>query len=502
MLLLITFISFFNLFEQAANDLLDMIDGHLNSETPYSNKDGFHIFDGFEPSPEDIHKNPAKASRDFAILSYKVGPEKPGCKGYAKKAIEIYPDSILGWRQLIQSINLISDGDTNICLLRELLSYAYKYEPNETEDIKLVLSFIVDNSFQSEQYDIGTFAAEEIMRIYPSELTEPTPGSETNPEYLAVFYVKNIGRSKRNVFAAPKRNVEHLKALFNSSYHQTKLIWSFVELVLSFSESNSSFKAKLLDFKKNNPFLIDCMFMKKEGSELLMSMIYEWPSLVIQAAKILNERLFSSEKFFEKVPDIEDDHSPEYRKKMLDWSKLCLEEGRKFLKKRDFSNAVQYFSLSRRSYIQSIIPNHRWYIGANFAIAANRATAAKNMKESNLMRLDIRFALLLKPDIKRMYSYVPLLIDGFNVPQLRNEYEKIANDSMKENPDWNELSRRTIGVLSLEMIILAKNGKLTPEVREACIQRGINDFYTSVNRPIGEIEKLSWLSENDIEPKI
>lgn len=504
MLLLIAFISFldFNLYEEAAQDLLDMVNGHLNSETPFSNKDGFHIFDGIEPSADDIKKNPAKASRDFAILSYKVGPEKPGCKYYANKAIEIKPDSILGWRQMIQSINQISDGDTNNCLLRELLSYAYKYEENETEDIKLVLSFIVDNSFQSEQYDVGTFAAEEIMRIYPDELTKPTPGSETNPEFLAVFYVKIIGRMKRNVFVNPKRNIEHLKALFNSSYHQTKDIWSFVELVISFSESNSVFKEKLLEIKKNNQFVIDCMMMKKEGSELLMSMIYEWPTLVIQSAKILNEQSFSPEKFVENVPDIENDHSDEYRNKMLEWSKLCLDKGRSSFKKRDFNEAIQYFSLSRRSYIQAIIPNHRWYIGANYQIAANRATTAKYMKEWNLMRSDIRFAVLLKPDNKKVYSYVPLLIDGFNVPELKDEYEKIANDANQENPDWNELAKRTIGVLSLEMIISAKKGKLTPEIRKACIQRGIDDFYTSVNRPIGKIEKLSWLSKNDIETKI
>lgn len=152
--------------------------------------------------------------------------------------------------------------------------------------------------------------------------------------------------------------------------------------------------------------------------------------------------------------------------------------------------------------MQSIVPKHRWYIGANYKIASNRATTAKHMSEWNLMRSDIRFAVLLRPDHKRMYSYVPLLVDGFNVPELREEYEKIASDANKENPDWMELSNRTIGVLSLEMIIKAKKGKVTPEVREACIQRGINDFYTSVNRPIGEIKKLSWLSENDIEPKI
>lgn len=119
-----------------------------------------------------------------------------------------------------------------------------------------------------------------------------------------------------------------------------------------------------------------------------------------------------------------------------------------------------------------------------------------------MMRLDIRFAVLLKPDLKKMYSCVPLLIDGFNVPELKDECKKIANDAKQNYTDWNELSKRTIGLLSLEMINAAKKGKVTPEIREKCIQWGINDFYTSVNRPINEIKKLSWLSENDIEPKI
>lgn len=491
-----------NLFEDYAKLLEDMMDGQQNDDEPYSNKGDFNIFNSIEPSAEDIRNNPAKAAHDYAILSFRSRPESAGCKNYAKKAIEIFPDSILGWRQLIQSINLISDGDTCICLFRELLSYAYKYEANETEDIKLVLSFILDMAFQSEQDDVGTFAAEEYFRIDPSELTKPSPGEETNCEYLAVFYVKILGKINRHVYASPQRSIEHLRALYNSSYHQTKEIWSFVELVLSFSHSNSSFKGKLSEIKKKNQFVIDCMMMKKEGSKLLMSMIYEWPSLVIQAAKILNERSFSSENFLEKVPDIEDDHSQRYREKMLQMSQEFLEKGRELLKKRVFSEAIQYFALSRRSYMQSIVPKHRWYIGANYKIASNRATTAKHMSEWNLMRSDIRFAVLLRPDHKRMYSYVPLLVDGFNVPELREEYEKIASDANKENPDWMELSNRTIGFLSLEMIIKAKKGKVTPEVREACIQRGINDFYTSVNRPIGEIKKLSWLSENDIEPKI
>lgn len=191
-------------------------------------------------------------------------------------------------------------------------------------------------AFQSEQDDVGTFAAEEYFRIDPSELTKPSPGEETNCEYLAVFYVKILGKINRHVYASPQRSIEHLRALYNSSYHQTKEIWSFVELVLSFSHSNSSFKGKLSEIKKKNQFVIDCMMMKKEGSKLLMSMIYEWPSLVIQAAKILNERSFSSENFLEKVPDIEDDHSQRYREKMLQMSQEFLEKGRELLKKRVF----------------------------------------------------------------------------------------------------------------------------------------------------------------------
>lgn len=491
-----------NLFQQAANQLLDMVDGHLNSDTPYSNEGGFHIFDGVEPSEDLIRSDPAKAAHEYAILSFKVGPGKPGCKGYAKKAIEICPDSILGWRQMIHAINQLIDGDSDICLFRELLSYAYKYHPNDTEDIRLVLSFILDLAFQSEQDDVATFAAEEIIRIFPQELGQPTQPGVTNPEYLAVFYVKILGKMRRHVFASPQRKIEHLRALFDSAYHRTKEIWSFVDLVLSFSQSMTSFKAKLQEVKSTDPFVIDCMMMRKEGSKLLMSMIYEWPSLVHQASKFLRERTFQIEKFKQRVPDITNDHSASYRRKMLDLSNAWLDKGRESLKNKNFSEAMTFFTLSHRSYNQSIIPDHRWYKKANFAIATNRATTAMYMKEWNIMRLDIRFAVLMKPDHARMYTYVPLLVDGFKVPALKDEYEKIASDSKQQNPDWNELSKRTIGVLSLEMIIAAMKGQLTPELREACIQRGIDDFYTSVNRPIGEIGKLSWLTEQDLEPKI
>lgn len=491
-----------NMFQQAADQLLNMVNGHLNSDTPFSNQDGFHIFDGFEPSKELCRDNPAEAAREYAKLSFRVGPGKPGCKGYAKKAIAVCPDSILGWRQMIHSINQLIDGDSNICLFRELLSYAYKYKPTETEDIRLVLSFILDIAFQSEQDDVATFAAEELCRIYPEELSKPQPSGDTNPEYLAVFYVKILGKIRRHVFAQPVRKIEHLKALYDCAYHQHNEIWNFVELVLAFNTSNASFKSKLQEIKSKNPFVIDCMMLRSEGSKLLMSMIFEWPSLVIQAAKILKERQFRADRFNSRVPDIANDHSKPYRKKMLDLSNTWLDKGRESLRGRNFSEAMTFFTLSHRSYNQSIIPNHRWYTNANFAIATNRATTAMYMKEWNILRLDIRFAVLIKPDHDRMYSYVPLLIEGFKVPGLKDEYEKIASDAKQPSPDWNELSKRTIGVLSLEMIILSLKGELTPEVRDLCIQRGIDDFYTCVNRPIGEIEKLPWLSESDIEPKI
>lgn len=491
-----------NLFQQAADQLLNMVEGHLNSDNPYSNADGFHIFDGVEPTEEEIRANPTKASHDFAILSFRVGPGKPGCKGYAKRAIEICPDSILGWRQMIHSINQLIDGDSDICLFRELLSYAYKYKPHETEDIKLLLSFILDIAFQSEQDDVATFAAEELIRIYPSELTDQNPSSETNPEYLAVFYVKILGKMRRHVFVQPERKIEHLQALYNAANHQNKEIWSFVELVLSFCTSMNSFKAKVQQIKSSNPFVIDCMMLRKEGSKLLMSMIFEWPSLVLQASKILRERSFRINDFNSRVPDIERDHSNSYRKQMLKMSEEWLDKGRESLKNRRFSEALTLFTYSHRFYTQSIIPNHRWYLKANFALATNRATTAMYLKEWNVMRLDIRFAVLIKPDHARMYSYVPLLIEPFGINGLKDEYEKIANDAKQPNPDWNELSKRTIGVLSLEMIILCLKGEITPEVRQKCIERGIDDFYTCVNRPIGEIEKLPWLSEKDIEPKI
>lgn len=84
------------------------------------------------------------------------------------------------------------------------------------------------------------------------------------------------------------------------------------------------------------------------------------------------------------------------------------------------------------------------------------------------------------------------------MPLLKDDYEKNAADAKAENPDWNELSKRTIGLLSLEVIIQEDH---TWDQGE-CIRRGINDFYTSVNRPVSEIPKLAWLDDKDIEPQI
>lgn len=140
------------------------------------------------------------------------------------------------------------------------------------------MNLILDSAYQCEQDDVGTFAAEESLRICPKELTEEPPNDEeTNSEYLAVFYVKILGKLHRHVYASPIRKVEHLKALYDASHHHSKRIWSFVEIVLSYLTSPSLFKVKIQQVKSSNPFVIDCMMMKKEGSKLLMSMIHEWP---------------------------------------------------------------------------------------------------------------------------------------------------------------------------------------------------------------------------------
>lgn len=116
------------------------------------------------------------------------------------------------------------------------------------------------------------------------------------------------------------------------------------------------------------------------------------------ASKFLKERSFSAVKFNANVPDINGDHSQSYIKKMLEMSNMWLDKGRETLKNCAFSEAIQFFTLARRSYSQSVIPDHRWYKKANFAIATNRATTAMKLKEWNNMRSDIRFAVLMKPD--------------------------------------------------------------------------------------------------------
>lgn len=85
-----------------------------------------------------------------------------------------------------------------------------------------------------------------------------------------------------------------------------------------------------------------------------------------------------------------------------------------------------------------------------------------------------------------MYSYVPLLAEGFKVPLLKDNYEKIAADAKAENPDWNELSKRTIGLLSLEVIIHAMKKKITPEIKENAYGDGSTIFILLL---IGQLAK-------------
>lgn len=83
------------------------------------------------------------------------------------------------------------------------------------------------------------------------------------------------------------------------------------------------------------------------------------------------------------------------------------------------------------------------------------------------------------------------MIQPFGINGLKDEYIKIANDAKQPNPNWTELSKRTISVLSFKMIILCLKGEIIPEVRQQCIECCIDDFYTCVDS-IRSKNKLSF----------
>lgn len=77
-----------NLFEDYAKLLEDMMDGQQNDDEPYSNKGDFNIFNSIEPSAEDIRNNPAKQLMTMRYSHLEVDPKAQDAKTMPKKQLK------------------------------------------------------------------------------------------------------------------------------------------------------------------------------------------------------------------------------------------------------------------------------------------------------------------------------------------------------------------------------------------------------------------------------
>ena len=233
----------------------------------------------------------------------------------------------------------------------------------------------------------------------------------------------------------------------------------------------------------------------------------DWPDFIIDLCKFLRGK--ATPKFMEDIrasaPEPLNELTPQYKKQMTQIGNQFLERGRQTLSTRDFCQSIQNFTLAKRGFYEAAQPSRRWYLHAPFAIASNRATSALQLQMWNLLRIDTRYTLIMKPDHERTYLRLPKSAAAFKATQLVDDFKTIVeiveNKQRADIEDWKNLAKTAIGLTSITAIAFAACGKLTKEIKDQLIESGIEDFYTPVNIGL-QHSILPWLKETDLEQPI
>ncbi|KAK8899041.1 hypothetical protein M9Y10_001338 [Tritrichomonas musculus] len=464
----------------------------------------------------------------------------------AYHALSIDPLCVDAWRVFCNYMNQICEGDTVICAIRELIHFSrqfYKKEFDEcdgmfysvsyTRPYIRLLSDIAITAFQSDQLDVTIRAYEEIIRLNIHDNT-----GARNP--LLACYLKIIGRIRRIPSTRPIRTIQQAEQLMTgqidseteSIFEDGNLTVRWAKLCIAYLQNKNWKDIAKEEYEKNDLIFkvifndIDVSQIQPEdpnhpesyveGSKseevralggMIKQAMRDWPDFVIELCKLLKGKV--TQQFIEQVesetPDPESELTTEHKEQMKMIAQHFLDQGRTTLSNRQFDQAIQCFTFAKRGYFESAQPSRRFYLHAPFAVVSNRATAAAYMNMWNLVRIDTRYTLAMKPDHAKSYLRLPKIAEGFKAKQLyeifQNIAQKVESASVKEDEEWKNLAKIAIGLTSVTAIAFAAAGILTEEKKEELIQTGIEDCFCPVNVGV-EYPLLPWLNPSDIEQPI
>lgn len=454
------------------------------------------------------------------------------------------PLCIDGWLVLCKILFQMCDGDTVICNFREILYFSRflfrkEFELNNgrfysipyTRPYIRILSEIGSAASISDRLDLAIFTYEEILRLNHKDNT----GSRN---LLLAYYLKIIGRIKRFPSTRPIRTVEQAEQLMygqidsenifeenNLTVRWAKLCFAYLrdknwkEIAKEEYEKNELiFKVVLNDIQiseippsdPNHPeyfILGNKNDDVRQKGQFIKDAMKDWPDFMIDLCKYIKNDVSSQfrNEVMSNAPNPENMKTKQHKEKVSSIGQHFLEQARSLLSNRQFEQAIEVLSVSKRGFFEACNPSLRWYLHAPFAIASNRATAAAQTSKWDLVRFDTRFTLVMKPDHERTYLRLPEIGEAFKAKQLIDDFTKIAervkSHDVKDIDEWKDLAKKVIGLTSITALSFAAEGILTENIKEELIKVGINDCYCSVN--VGtEYSLLPWLSEADLEPNI
>lgn len=499
-------------------------------------------FQGLEGEPDP------KKERAFTIANKATPAMECGNFEDAKKmayhALSLDPLCVDAWRVLCKILNQMCDGDTVICATREVLNFSRQFYQEEfeqedgmfysistTRPYMRLLSDIASTALQSEQLDVAIYTYEEMIRLNHRDNT-----GARDP--LLCCYLKIIGRIHRFPSTRPIRTIEQAQQLINCKFDEDPLFEDnnltvrWANLCFAYIQKKNWKKLAKKEHDKND-LLFKVIFNEVDISQIqpaapqvpggflvgsksddvranggaIKEAMKDWPDFVIDLCKFLRRKATPS--FIDEVrsnaPEPENELTPQYKHQMTTIGNQFLDKGRSTLASRDFRQSIQNFTLAKRGFYEAAQPSRRWYLHAPFAIASNRATSALQLQMWNLLRIDTRYTLSMKPDHERAYLRLPKIALAFKANQLVDDFkeivQKVENKQIQDQDDWKNLAKTAIGLTSITAIAFAAEGLLTKEIKERMIEVGIEDFYTPVNYGM-QHSILPWLKEEDLEQPI
>lgn len=460
-------------------------------------------------------------------------------------ALSLDPLCIDAWRMLCKVLNQNCDGDTIVCALREVLSFSRQFIKDEFENQAgnfyqlahtrpyiRTLTDLAKTALRGDQLDVAIYAYEECLRLNHHD-------NMLNRDPLLCCYIKLIGRLRRHPKnTKPKRTIQQVEQFIDSILYDDvttfnkdtlSVRWALICLAYikkenwkqlakeEYSRDDHIFKVLFGEIniprlpppnlEMPNGFIIGSKMAEVRCYGYIKEAMEDWPDLLIDLRKLFIGKVTPqvAEDIRLNAPNPDNDLHPLYKQQAYRDGEAALAQARTALSNRNFGQAVTLFTFAKNGFDEASLPSRRWYLHTPFAIASNRATAACQLKMWNLLRIDSRFTLMMKPDHDRTYLRLPIISKAFGAKQLDDEFykiaKKVADKQVSNLEEWSKLAKTAIGLLSLPAIAFAAAGKLTQEMKDEFIEVGIENMYVTVNVDY-EKSVLPWLKKTDFEPPI